>query len=230
MSPLIKILIAIVIVFVAFGAFASIAMIYIGHRVHEKATELGLNRPEGEQRASDAELRRIDGCKLLPKSAVSAAVHMDIVRAENSGGSDPGCAYSVAGDSADLTAKHLGALHKGEMNQQQQNTMQDFAKSVFKSGNTTQTASEHPGEAPVLSYSIDNNAAQLQMRLNRATLGQMGPVGLVSIPGLGDEAFDAYGAMIFVRKGDKLVRIMYMSCPCGPEDVVPLARTIVAGL
>ena len=230
MSPLVKILIAVVIIFVAFGAFASIAMIYIGHRVHQKATELGLTRSDDERRVSDAELRRIDGCALLPKSAVSAVVHMDIVRAENTGGDDPGCAYSVAGDPADLTAKHLSALHKGQMNQQQQNTMQDFAKSVFKSGSASVTASEHPGEAPVISYSIDNNAAQLQMRLNRSTLGQIGPVGLVAIPGLGDEAFDAYGAMIFVRKGDKLVRIMYMECPCGPEDVVPLAQKIVAGL
>jgi hypothetical protein len=228
MSPIVKILIAIVIIFVAFGAFASIALIYIGHRVHEKATELGLNRPDGEQRASDAELRRIDGCKLLPKSAVSAAVHMDVVRAENSGG-DPGCAYSVSGDPADMTAKHITAMHKNEINQQQQNTVQDFAKSIFKSGGTN-GPSEHPGEAPVIAYSIDNNAAELQMRLNRATLGRLGPVGLVAIPGLGDEAFDAYGAMIFVRKGDKLVRIIYMGCPCAQEDVLPLAQTIVAGL
>jgi hypothetical protein len=228
MSPLIKILIAIVIIFVALGAFASVALIYIGHRVHEKATELGLNRPDGEQRASDAELRRIDGCKLLPKSAVGAAVHMDIVRAESNGDA-PGCAYSVAGDPADLTAKHITAMHKNEINQQQQNNVQDFAKTIFKSGNTS-GPSEHPGEAPVLAYSIDNNAAQLQMRLNRATLGRLGPVGLVAIPGLGDEAFDAYGAMIFVRKGDKLVRIIYTGCPCAQEDVLPLAQAIVAGL
>ncbi|HEY4906192.1 MAG TPA: zinc ribbon domain-containing protein [Candidatus Acidoferrum sp.] len=228
MSPLIKILIAIVIIFVAFGAFASIALIYIGHRVHEKATELGLNRPDGEQRASDAELHRIDGCKLLPKSAVSAALHMDVVRAENSN-SDPGCTYSVAGDAADLTAKHITAMHKNEINQQEQNNVQDFAKSIFKSGGTN-GPSEHPGEAPVIAYSIDNNAAQLQMKLNRATLGRLGPVGLVAIPGLGDEAFDAYGAMLFVRKGDKLVRIIYTSCPCAQEDVLPLAQTIVSGL
>jgi hypothetical protein len=229
MSPLVKILIAVVIIFVAFGAFASIAMIYIGHRVHEKATELGLNRPDGEQRASDAQLRRIDGCKLLPKSAVTAAVHMDVVRAENTDTSDPGCAYSVAGDPADLTAKHITAMHKNEINQQEQNNVQDFAKSIFKSGGTN-GPSEHPGEAPVIVYSIDNNAAQLQMKLNRATLGRLGPVGLVAIPGLGDEAFDAYGAMLFVRKGDKLVRIIYTGCPCAQEDVLPLARTIVAGL
>jgi hypothetical protein len=230
MSPLVKILIAVVIIFVAFGAFASIAVIYIGHRVHQKATELGLTRSDAERRVSNAELRHIDGCTLLSKSAVSAAVKMDIVRAEMPSGGDPGCVYNVAGDPADLTAKHLSSLHKGEMNQQQQNTMEDFAKSIFKSGNNTQASSEHPGETPVLTYAIDNNAAQFQMRLNRTTLGQIGPVGLVAIPDLGDEAFDAYGAMLFVRKGDKLVRIMYTSCPCSTADVIPLARTIVAGL
>jgi hypothetical protein len=229
MSTLAKILIAVVLIFVAFGAVAVVGLMYIGHRVHEKATELGLNRPEGEQRASNEELRRIDGCALLPKSAVSAAVHMDVVRAENTGGSDPGCTYSVAGDPADLTAKHITAMHKHEIDQKEQNNVQDFAKNIFKSGGTN-GPSEHPGEAPVIAYSIDNNAAELQMRLNKATLGRLGPVGLVAIPGLGDEAFDAYGAMLFVRKGDKLVRIIYTGCPCAQEDVLPLARTIAAGL
>ena len=67
----------------------------------------------------------------------------------------------------------------------------------------------------VIGFGFDGNAA-----------ADIGPAAVA----LGDEAFDAYGAMIFVRKGDKLVRIMYMECPCGPEDVVPLAQKIVAGL
>ena len=42
MSPLVKILIAVVILFVVLGAFASVALIYIGHRVHQKATRTWL--------------------------------------------------------------------------------------------------------------------------------------------------------------------------------------------
>jgi hypothetical protein len=229
MSTLAKILIALAIAIVAFGAVAIVAAVYIGHRVHEKVTEMGLNRSDEDRRVSDAEMRRIDACALLPKSAVASAVHMDIVRAENESSSDAGCAYSVSGDPADVTAKHLTAMHKGEMDQKQQDMVQDFAKGVFKSGNTSGN-STHPGEAVVLAYSIDNNAAQLQMKLNRATFRQMSPVGLQAIPDLGDEAFDAYGAMLFVRKGDKLVRIMYTGCPCALADLLPLARTIVAGL
>ena len=230
-SPLVKILIAVVVLFVVFGAFATVAMIYIGHRVHEKARELGLTHTDAEQRASDRELRRIDGCSLLPKSMVSAALKVEVVRAENPGEGNPGCVYDVAGDAADLTAKHLGAMHKDEMNKSQQDMMENFAKEIFKSGgDASQGPSEHPGEAPVLTYSIDNNAAQFQMRLNKGTLGRLGPVGLVAVPDLGDEAFDAYGAMLFVRKGDKLVRIMYMSCPCALADVLPLAKKIADGL
>jgi hypothetical protein len=230
-SPLVKILIAVVVLFVVFGACATVAMLYIGHRVHEKARELGLTPTDAERRASDRELRRMDGCLLLPKSMVSAALKMDVVRAENPSGGDPGCVYDVAGDAADLTAKHMSAMHKGELNKSQQDMMEDFAKGVFKSGgNTAQSASDHPGEAPVLTYSIDNNAAQLQMRLNKGALGQIGPVGLVAVPNLGDEAFDAYGAMLFVRKGDKLVRILYSSCPCALADILPLAKKIADGL
>lgn len=232
MSTLAKVLIALVSLFVVFVVCAIGAAIYIGHRVHEKAQELGLTHTDAERRASDAELRRIDGCALLPKSMVSAALKVDIVRAENPSGDAPGCVYAVAGDAADLTAKHLSAMHKEELDKSQQEMVENFAKGVFKSGDTRQSAgsSEHPGEAPVLAFSIDNSAAQLQMRLNKATLGRIGPVGLVAVPDLGDEAFDAYGAILFVRKGDKLVRLIYTSCPCALKDLLPLAKKIADGL
>ncbi len=231
-SPLAKILIGVVLVFVLFGAFAAAAMLYIGHRIHQKAQEMGLTHSPEERRASREALRRIDGCALLSKAAVSQAVKMEVVRAESAEGDTPGCTYAVAGEAADLTAKHLTSLHKNEMSKAQQDTVQNFAKSIFHGNETASNGdlSEHPGEAPVFSFSIDNNAAELQMRLNKATLGRLGPSITPDIPNLGDEAFDAAGAMLFVRKGDKVVRIMYMTCPCALEDVVPLARQIVAGL
>jgi hypothetical protein len=36
--------------------------------------------------------------------------------------------------------------------------------------------------------------------------------------------------MIMVRKGNKLVRIMYLTCPCGTEAVKPLAKEIANAL
>ena len=38
-SPLVKILVAVVLVFVAFGAIGIAAMVYIGHRIHQKAED-----------------------------------------------------------------------------------------------------------------------------------------------------------------------------------------------
>jgi hypothetical protein len=230
-SALVKILIGVVIVFVVFGALAAGAMIYIGHRVHQKAQEMGLTRSSEEMRESNAALRRIDGCALLSKADVSQAVKMEIVRAEAQSGDSPGCTYSVSGDPGDLTAKHLASLQKNRMSKADQDTMENFGKTVFHgTAAAPDSAGGHPGEAAVLSYSIDNNAAQLQMRLNKAALGGLGPGITPAISNLGDEAFDAAGAMLFVRKGDKVVRIMYMTCPCGLDDVVPLARKIVDGL
>jgi uncharacterized Zn finger protein (UPF0148 family) len=229
MSPLVKILIAVVIVFVVFGVFAATAMLYIGHRIHRKAQEFGLTRSSEEMRESNAALRRIDACTLLSKDDVSQAVKMEVVRAESENGEAPGCTYSVSGDQGDLTAKHITATHKKEMNKSDQDTFENFAKTIFRGTRpgSDGSVSNHPGEAPVFAFSIDNNAAQLQMRLNKAAMGNLGPSITPTIPNLGDEAFDAAGAMLFIRKGDKVVRIMYMTCPCGLDDVLPLARKIV---
>ena len=231
-SALVKILIGVVIVMVVFGLFAAATVIYIGHRMHQKAQELGLTRSSEELRESRAELRRIDGCALLSRTDVAQAVKMEIVRTEVQTGDTPGCTYSVSGDAADLTAKHLNALHKNELSKSQQDMVENFGKTILHGATAAPGASDsdHAGEAPVFSFSIDGNAAQLQMRLNKATLGNMGPGITPAIPNLGDEAFDAAGAMLFVRKGDKVVRILYMSCPCSLDDVLPLARKIVDSL
>jgi hypothetical protein len=36
--------------------------------------------------------------------------------------------------------------------------------------------------------------------------------------------------MIFARKGHKLVRVMYMTCPCGTAAVEPLVEKIADAL
>jgi hypothetical protein len=231
-SPLVKILIGVVLVFVAFGVMGVAAMMYIGHRIHQKAQEFGLTQSPEQRSESQAALRRIDACSLLSKTDVSQAVKMEVVRTESDHGDTPGCTYSISGDPAEMTTKHITAMRKNELTKAQQESFENFGKTILHGtqSESNGTVSEHPGETPVFSFSIDNNASQLQMRLNKATLGRMGPSITPDVPDLGDEAFDAAGAMLFVRKGDKLVRIMYMTCPCGLPDVVPLARKIVEGL
>jgi hypothetical protein len=61
------------------------------------------------------------------------------------------------------------------------------------------------------------------------TMGRMGP-SLTNLPGLGDDAFDLAGVMIMARKGDQILTVMYMMCPCGTDDVVPLAKRVVANM
>lgn len=154
---------------------------------------------------------------------------MDVVRAERTEGSDVGCEYSVMGNYVDLIAKHASLLHKDQTNDSQRQMMESFAKAVGHSNDSEQSAPKHPGEAPVFLFSLDNNSAATQMGLSRATFGRMGPA-FTSIPGLGDDAFDIANGMIMVRKGDKLLRIIYMMCPCTTDDVVPLAKKIVANM
>ncbi len=87
---------------------------------------------------------------------------------------------------------------------------------------------DNSGEVPVFSFSVDQNAAEAQLRLNAKVLGSLGPQH--GLPGIGDQAFVTADGMIFVRKGKSLVRIIYLSCPCGTEQVKPLAKEIADAL
>ena len=84
------------------------------------------------------------------------------------------------------------------------------------------------GEVPVFNFSLDQNAAEEQMRLNAQVLGNLGPQQ--SLPGIGDQGFVTADGMIIFRKGKTLIRIMYLTCPCGVDQVKPLARKIADAL
>jgi len=154
---------------------------------------------------------------------------MDVVRAEPIEGSDPGCQYSVMGEYVDLIAKHTALLQKEQTTDAQRQSIESFAKSIGQGANPQPANSAHPGESPVFLFSVGNNAAKAQISMTRAIFGRMGPA-FTELPEIGDEAFDIGGAMILARKGDKVVRIMYMMCPCTREDAVPLVRKIVSNM
>ena len=106
-----------------------------------------------------------------------------------------------------MTAKHMAAMMgtKGADAKTQQ-TIQTLtgglAKMIQSGGQGTEN--DKNGNVPVLVFSVDNNAAEAQMRLNAKVLGGLGP-GQEGVPGIGDQAFDEAGAMMMVRKGDKLI-------------------------
>jgi len=228
MSPLIKIaIVAVVIIFV--GGVATVGgMYYLVYRVKQKVQEVKtevLGASPSKASAKSGSRAAGDGCRLLSKEDVGSAIGLEIVATEPTEG---GCSYLAKGNSADMTAKHMAAFigSKGA-DAQSQKMIQGFASTIFKA-----SQSEHPkdtadsnGNVPVFSFSIDTNSADTQMQLNEKVLGGLGPAE-APIEGIGDHAFDSGGSMMMVLKGDKLVRIMYMMCPCNTEAIKPLARTL----
>jgi hypothetical protein len=96
--------------------------------------------------------------------------------------------------------------------------------------NETSDNDRPDGNTVVLTFGIDTNAAEEQMKLNAKALGFGGMGAIDAIDGIGDEAFSKADSMMFVRKGDKLIRITYISCPCSTDAIKPLAKKIVANL
>jgi hypothetical protein len=235
---LIKILLVVAGLFVFLGVACMAALVYIGHRVHQRAQDLGLTSDSHHV----STLGGVNACSLLSKDDVSRAIGMDIVRAEPDHGDLLSCKYSVLGDAGDLTVKHAIRLsqeiakntgtNQQQMSQSQQADVENIGKTLFHGMATDPNSglADHPGETPVFSVYINDNAAQFQMKVDRVAFSRIGPVGAADIPNLGDEAFDAAGAMMLVRKGDKMIRVVYMQCPCVKDDVVPLVRTVIAGL
>ena len=228
MSPLIKIaIVAVVILFV--GGVATVGgMYYLVYRVKQKVQEvktevLGADPSKASTRSGSRAAG--DGCRLLSKEDVGGAIGVEIVATEPN---DGGCSYLAKGNSADMTAKHMAAFigSKGA-DAQSQKMMQGFAGTIFKASQRERPKDtpDSNGNVPVFSFSIDTNSADTQMQLNEKVLGGLGPPE-APMEGIGDHAFDTGGSMMMVLKGDKLIRIMYMMCPCNTEAIKPLARTL----
>ena len=252
-SPLTKILVGVAVVVITIGALAAGGVYYVVYRVkqkvHEVARDVANPGSSSENNSSSSggimgSISRMvsgnsssssgnssngaisgDPCRLLSKEEVGRAVGVEIMATQTS---DAGCSYLAQGNSADMTAKHMAAMvgTKGvdaKTQQMVQTLTGGLAKMIQSEGHDTNMDSN--GNVPVFGFSVDNNAAEAQMRLNEKVLGRLGP-GQVGIPGTGDQAMDESGAMMMVRKGDKLIRIMYSTCPCSVDAIKPLARML----
>ena len=230
-----KIVIAILAVLFVGAVVVMGALFYVGHRVVNKikaeAAEKGLSMPSGESSAGAASaVSHTDYCALLSKDDVGAAIGVPIVATRNS---DEGCEYLAHGTSSDMTARHMSAIMAAKgADSQTQDKIHQMAGSFFKSEQEEhkEAASDANGNVPVVVFSIDTSGAREQMKLNSKLLGVLGPSGSTPISGIGDEAFDSAGAMMFVRKGDKLIRITYTTCPCNTEAIKPLARKLAEAI
>ena len=132
----------------------------------------GSSSSDGEGSGSGGNNGGISGdpCRLLSKEEVGRAIGVEIVATETS---DAGCSYLAQGNSADMTAKHMAAMvgTKGADAKTQQ-TIQTLtgglAKMVQSEGHDT--GMDKNGNVPVFGFSVDNNAAEAQMRLKRKCL------------------------------------------------------------
>ncbi|HEV2701456.1 MAG TPA: hypothetical protein VGV09_07485 [Steroidobacteraceae bacterium] len=174
-----------------------------------------------------------DLCKSVSPAAVSKALHATIVRAEAPEGSDAGCAYSAKGTPVNSSTNHAMAMANGmggaPLDAQSSKLMSGFFNGVLGDASAKQEKqARHPGEIPVLVFSVSTGDAQEQMKLNRDTMGRMSKV--TTVPGLGDDAIETSGSMLMVRKGDKFIQFLFTQCNCASQDVIPLAKQIIAGL
>jgi hypothetical protein len=230
---------AVVIIFVG-GALAAGGIYYAVHRVSQKLHEetggiLGSssgsgdssNNGESSGSANSSDNSLGDVCRFLSKGDVSKAIGVEIIRTESK---DNGCSYIAKGTQADVMAKHATAMAASRgADQKTQQMLQQFAGGAFKVFQSENKDSKpDTGEVPVFNFSIDQNNAEAQMRLNSKVMGRIGETA--DLTGIGDQAFVTADGMIMLRKGNKLVRIMYLTCPCGTEAVKPLAKEIADAL
>lgn len=243
LSALAKLGIAAVVIIFVGGAVGIAGVYYVAHRVSQKihqATDgiLGSSSDSSSNSSSkDSGLAGSssagssggsaivgDVCRLLQKEDVSHAIGVEIVRTHSE---DNGCTYIAKGTQADMTAKHVSAMMAARgADKQAQQMIQNFAGGMGKVFESEKPQSEQDtsGEVPVFNFSVDQNAAEEQIQLNAKTLALLGDTQ--GLPGIGDQAFVSADGIIMVRKGKNLIRIMYITCPCGTEAVKPLAKKI----
>ena len=246
MSTLAKLGIAALGVVLVAGAAGVVGVYYVAHKVSQKYHEvsddiLGSSATPAARRddrggsapAGSSDSRSTTGsmgnvCRFLSKEDVSKAVGIEIIRTEPV---DNGCSYVARGTQREMTAKHAAAM-VGDVgaDKKTQQIAEQFASGVFKmtQGDKPPSPQDASGEVPVFTFSLDQNAAEQQMRINAKVFGNIG--SQQGLPGIGDQAFVSADGMIMIRKGKTLVRIMYLTCPCGLEQVKPLAKEIADAL
>ena len=127
-SPWVKVVIVVVVIIFAVGAMAVGGVIYVAHKVSQKAQEYkrevlgespapggaaseapGAGGVQPASATADEKSPGVagDACRLLSKDDVSSAIGVTIVETQ---ASDNGCSYLAKGTAADMVAKHTAAM------------------------------------------------------------------------------------------------------------------------
>lgn len=229
-STWITVLVVVIAVIFLGGLVVVGGLIYVGHRVsqkvHELSAEAGVSGVSGPSSDGASQVfTGTDACRLLSREDVSSAVGIEIVATK---ALENGCEYLAKGTASDMTARHMAALSSGRgADNQQQEMIHKFAGGIFanQQAESHQADADSNGNTPVFVFAVDRSGGAATMKATAGVMGMLGP-GQQHLDGIGDEALDESGAMMLVRKGDKLIRIMYTSCPCGTDAIKPLAQKL----
>ena len=245
-SPLAKILIGVAVVLIAMSALAAGGVYYVVHRVKEKVHEVingttsdannndsnttASNNKETSGGASEEGAPQGDPCRYLSKEEVGRAIGVEIVSAQADGES---CGYMAKGKPGEMSAKHAAKMlgDKGADAKTQQ-MIQTFAQGVFNSmpQEKQDRTADKSGNVPVLAFSVSDSPASIaEMNLNAKGLGHIDPTQ-EQLSNIGDQAFVTANSMMMIRKGKKIIRIMFMECPCTATQIKPLAAKLVESL
>jgi hypothetical protein len=226
-----KLLLAGLVIVLVGGLAIAAGAYYVVKRVSQKVHSLSRSMERRDSADSQSDSVAIaNPCRLLSSRDVGLAAKVEIVGTQAEG---TACSYLAKGDEADMASRHATAMvgAKGaDLNTQK--TIQQFSGGLFKAlqNERPEEHQDAKGTVPVFSFSVEKSEnAEAEMTLNSKVLGGLGP-GSEHLTGIGDEAFVAGDSMIMVRKGDNLIRIMYMTCPCGTAAIKPLARKIADSL
>ena len=236
-SPVVKIILVVVLLLVVLGTLSVAGIFYALHLASRKAHELSkqvrdtallssVPSDSGTASALDGSVGTLGpgACRLLSKEDVGRAIGVAIVATKTTVG---GCEYLAQGTPGDMVAKHIAAVmaSKGVTEQQQQ--ILHNLSGILSGAQSQADGSSPPINTVVMAFTIVPNAANTQT--NDGASDGAAP-DAKPLTGIGDEAFDASGSVMTVRKGKKLIRITYSTCPCTIDAIRPLAQKLVASL
>jgi hypothetical protein len=239
-SPVLKIILVVLVILFIGGALATFGIFYALHLASRKAHEFSrrvraesgilssLNTETGNGSTTAAGTSGPGACRLLSKEDVSRSIGVTVVATRTT---PTGCEYLAKGTSAEMAAKHIAAMMAARgASAQQQQMFQSLSKGLLSSKSETDESDQNADvNSVVLAFTIDPNSSKSEMALNQNVLGGLGSGGK-PLAGIGDEAFDTAGAVMLIRKGDKLIRIVYSTCPCALTAIKPLAQQLAAAL
>jgi len=227
-SPVVKILLICLAVFMVFGMIAMGGLFYAGYKVKQKveqaASESGINLKD--LTASSEKGRTVaDSCALMTKEEASRILEVEVVRTEAAGDA---CHYYQAAVSTEQQQQNLNeALERMKKaaaeGDQGRGHPEDVAKAMV--------GAMANSSAPVVTVTVSADGRQ-QMAGMKIAMGALGGTGMShSVPGLGDEALmGPMDSILLVVKNGTGIEVDLRMLQQGKEKGIAIARQVMSRL